>query len=137
MARRSLIASLVVACALVFAGAVAAADFWPKHEPNAADQALAKRSVLHLTQVTPGWKSVPAPRNWSSGDDTCGSSDRGRVITGSAATAFEGPMSSVSTSAEVMETLAMAREDSKQASDPRLVRCSLPGSAPRVARRRG
>ena len=129
MARRSHIAPLVVAGALVFAGAAAAADIWPKHEPNAADQAFAKKSVLHLSDFTPGTGWTTASMGGGSGKNdepsACqGSSfsDQGRVVTGSAKTSFKAPGLQVWSWAEVMQTLAMVRRDVQQASDAALMK---------------
>jgi hypothetical protein len=130
MARRSRIASLVIAGALVFVGAASAADVWPKKEPNAADQALAKRSVLQLSDFTPGSGWTRASTGGGSGSAgepaACqGSalSDQGRVITGSADTSFKAPGLQVWSSAEVMQTLAMVRRDVQQTSDAMFMKC--------------
>jgi hypothetical protein len=129
MAGRSRTALLVVATALVVAGAAAAADTWPKNEPNAADQALAKKSVLHLTDFTPGsgWAAAPKAALSMGGSgsnvDSCEVDDRGKVVTGTASTAFRAPGFQVWSEADVMQTAAMVRLDVKQASDPALIAC--------------
>jgi hypothetical protein len=129
MAGRSRIAWLFVASALAFAGVAAAADTWPKHQPNAADQALAKKSVLHLTDFTPGsgWTVAPKDDSSTGGSgssvDSCQVDDRGKVVTGSAETSFKAPGFQVWSEADVMQTEAMVRLDVKQASDPALIAC--------------
>jgi hypothetical protein len=130
MARPCRIALLLAAGALVFAGAASAAGVWPKKQPNAADQAFAKKSVLHLNDFTPGSGWTAASMHGSSGKNdepaACqGSafSDQGRVITGSAQSSFKAPGLQVWTWAEVMQTLGMVRRDVAEASDAVLMKC--------------
>ena len=130
MARRSRIVPLLVTSALVFAGTAGAADVWPRKEPNAADQALAKKSVLHLSDFIPGSGWTTASTSGGSGtNDEPGAcqgsafSDQGRVITGTAETSFKAPGLQVWSWAEVMQTLAMVRGDVQQASDAALMKC--------------
>jgi hypothetical protein len=129
MARRSRIALLLAAGALVFAGAATAAGVWPKKQPNAADQAFAKKSVLRLSDFTPGSGWTAASISGGSGENepaACqGSafSDQGRVITGSAKSSFKAPGLQVWSWAEVMQTLGMVRRDVAEASDAVLMKC--------------
>jgi len=126
---RSRSALLVVVTSLFVAGAAAAADTWPRSEPNAADQALAKKSVLHLSDFTPGsgWTVDPKGASSMSGSgsnaDSCQVDDRGKVVTGTASTSFRAPGFQVWSQAEVMQTTAMVSLDVKQASDPDLIAC--------------
>jgi len=129
MARRSRTALLSVASALVLAGGATAAGVWPKHQPNAADQALAKKSVLHLGDFTPGSGWTAASISGGSGKNEPAAcqgtafSDQGRVITGSAQSSFKAPGLQVWTWAEVMQTLDMVRRDVAAASDAVLMKC--------------
>ena len=129
MARRSRIALFLAAGALVFAGAATAADVWPKKQPNAADQAFAKKSVLQLSDFTPGsgWMAASiaggSGKNEPSACQGSAFSDQGRVITGSAETSFKAPGLQVWSWAEVMQTLAMVRHDVAAASDAALMQC--------------
>jgi hypothetical protein len=130
MARRSRFALLAASCALVLAGAAAAADVWPKRQLNAADQAFAKRSVLHQSDFVPGSGWTSASTNGSSGSAgepaACrGSSfsDQGRVITGKAESSFKAPGFQVWSWAEVMQTVDMVRRDVRAASDAALMKC--------------
>jgi hypothetical protein len=113
---RRLLASILVLVGVASAGAAAAAT-WPKHQPTAADQALAKRSVLTLGDFTPGSGWAPASAGGSGGslhDPACKGpafSDVGRVLTGSADSSFQATGLQVWSSAEVMKTLAMAQHD--------------------------
>jgi hypothetical protein len=129
MAGHSRSALLIVVTALVVVGAAAAADTWPKNEPNAADQALAKKSVLHLSDFTPGsgWTADPKGAASISGSgsnsDSCQVDDRGKVVTGTASTSFKAPGFQVWSMADVMQTAAMVSLDVKQASNPALIAC--------------
>jgi hypothetical protein len=118
MPRRSLAVIVGSAVALAVAGA-ATAGTWPKLERTAADQALAKRSILHLSDFTPGSGWTAASSNGASGsasvDDpackTSAFSDQGRVLTGSASSSFKATGLQVWSSADVMKTVAMAQRD--------------------------
>jgi len=119
-----------VAAALVCAGSAAAAGTWPKHEKNAADQALAAKSILHLSDFTPGTGWKVAHDGGDSGgtmdDPACKGaqfSDVGRVLTGSASSTFEAPGLQVWSSADVMKTLAMARTDVGKMTRAAIVPC--------------
>src|SRR5262249_50589203 len=84
---RSRIVFAIVAAALAPASAAAAAGSWPKLERSAADQALADRSILHLTDFAPGsgWSPAPTPSSGNLHDPACAGrafSDEGRVLTG-------------------------------------------------------
>jgi len=132
--------SLVVALALA---AVAGAGTWPKLEKSAADQALANRSILHIGDFTAG-------AGWTVAKDTGGSgsvsdpsscngptfSDEGRVLTGSASSSFQATGLQVWSSADVMQTLAMARHDASEITSTAVTSClgalfkkNLPASA--------
>src|SRR5437868_5366261 len=120
--------AVICAAALAFA-ATAAAATWPKLEKNAADQALASKSVLHLTDFTAGsgWKAAGADN--SGGDVSVPScegpafSQVGQVTSGSAATSFEATGLRVWSEAEVMKTIAMAQRDRNMASSAALMTC--------------
>lgn len=113
---RRLLASILVFVGVASAGTAAAAT-WPKHQPTAADQALAKRSVLTLGDFASGSGWSPAAAGGSGGslhDPACQGpafSDVGRVLTGSADSSFQATGLQVWSSAEVMKTLAMAQHD--------------------------
>jgi hypothetical protein len=108
---------------------VAAAATWPKHERNAADQALAKRAVLHTGDfgAGTGWSTAPPDSGGGNLDDpSCHGaafSDVGRVITGSADSSFKATGLQVWSSAEVMKTLAMAHHDAVQTKSSVVVPC--------------
>jgi hypothetical protein len=113
---RRLLASILVLVGVASAGTAAAAT-WPKHQPTAADQALAQRSVLTLGDFASGSGWAPAAAGGSGDglhDPACQGpafSDVGRVLTGSADSSFQATALQVWSSAEVMKTLAMARHD--------------------------
>ena len=129
MAGRSRIALAFAFVAALAGSAAAAAGTWPKHEPNAKDQALAKTSILHITDFTPGsgWVKAPADSGSSSvNDPSCSGpqfSDEGRVLTGSASSSFRASGLQVWSSADVMKTLAMARHDSVQMTSAAFTSC--------------
>jgi hypothetical protein len=119
----------VVTLALVFGGTATAAT-WPKRERNAADQALANRSILHLSDfgTGAGWTSAPTGGGGGANldDPSCHSSsfnDVGRVLTGSAESSFKTAGLQVWSSAEVMKTLAMAQRDVRRTSTSVIVPC--------------
>jgi hypothetical protein len=125
--RRILVASAVAA--LATASVAAAADTWPKMQPNAADQALAKKSVLHITDFTPGsgWKAVSSSSR-SNGDAPAACKgpafdQTGQITTGTADTSFEATGIRVWSEADVMKTLAMARRDVKAVSGGPILSC--------------
>src|SRR5207248_9398107 len=145
LARRSLVLVAIVAVALGAAGA-AGAQTWPKVERNAADQALAKQSILHLEDFTPGSGWTVAPAGGGSGsmsDPSCNGpafSDQGRVLTGQASSSFKATGLQVWSSADVMQTVAMARHDADQTKSATIVPCmsamfakSLPKTAKLVS----
>jgi hypothetical protein len=146
--RIALVSALLAALALA---AAAAAGTWPKVEKNAADQALAKRSILHLSDFTPGtgWSAAPDSGGGSGstgGPSSCNGpafSDQGRVLTGSASSSFQATGLQVWSSADVMQTLAMARHDASQTSSAAVTPCltalfkkDLPSSAKLVSVRK-
>jgi len=145
MARRSAALAFVAAVALVSAWA-AGAGTWPKVEKNAADQALAQRSILHLTDFTPGsgWSVAPASSgSGSPGGPSCKGpafSDEGRVLTGTASSSFKATGIQVWSSADVLQTRAMARQDASRTSSAAVTPClssmftkSLPASSKLVS----
>ena len=122
--------TLAIAAALALTvAATATAATWPKHEANAADQALAKRSVLHMGDfgTGAGWTSAPTGGGGAHLDDpSCDGSafsDVGRVLTGSAESSFRTTGLQVWSSAEVMKTLAMAQRDARRTSSSVVVPC--------------
>ena len=124
------IAVVCAAALALVAVASAAAATWPQVKPNAADQALATKSVLHITDFAPGlgWKAAKAGSSGGSSAavPSCSGpafSDVGRVLTGSASTSFEAPGIKVWSEADVMQTAAMATQDQKMASNPGMLRC--------------
>jgi hypothetical protein len=124
---RSRIVLALVAAALATASA-AAAGSWPKLERSAADQALADRSILHLTDFTPGsgWSPAPVPSSGNLHDPACagrGFSDEGRVLTGKASSSFRAAGLQIWSSAEVMKTEAMARSDARVTTSSVVVPC--------------
>jgi len=120
--------ALVATLALVL-GSTATAATWPKLERNAADQALAKQSILHIGDfgTGAGWTSAATGGGGGNLDDpSChGSafSDVGRVLTGSAESSFKTTGLQVWSSAEVMKTLAMAQRDVQRTSSSVVVPC--------------
>ena len=137
--RRSL--AVVTTLALLL-GSTAAGAAWPKREQNAPDQALANRSILHLSDfgTGAGWTSAPTGGGGGTLDDpSCHSSafsDVGRVLTGSAESSFKTAGLQIWSSAEVMKTLAMAQRDVQRTSSSVVVPCltailskSLPSGA--------
>jgi hypothetical protein len=128
MARRSA-ALLAIAAAAFAAAAAATAATWPKTERNAADQALAQKSVLHLTDFAAGsgWSTAsPSGGSGSVDDPSCNGpafSDVGRVLTGSASTSFKATGLQVWSSADVMQTVAMAEHDAEQLQSASVVPC--------------
>jgi hypothetical protein len=142
---RRLLPLLYVAALGLAAAAVAAGATWPRHEANAADQALAQRSILHLSDLPSGvgWTSAPSGitgTGASFGDDpSCDGpafSDEGRVLTGSADSSFTATGVQVWSSAEVLKTLSMAQRDARVATSAAVLRCletglrkSLPSAA--------
>ena len=127
---RTLAAVVGSAAALVVAGA-ATAGTWPKLERNAADQALAKRSILHLSDFTPGSGWTAASSDGGSGsasvDDpackTAAFSDQGRVLTGSASSSFKATGLQVWSSADVLKTVAMAQRDAARTTSTVVMPC--------------
>src|SRR5690349_14282876 len=130
MARRTLVALLGSAVALAVA-ASATAGTWPKMERNATDQALAKKSILHLSDFTPGSGWTVASGDSGSGsapvnDPACKTaafSDQGRVLTGSASSSFKATGLQVWSSADVMKTVAMARHDAAETTSTAVMPC--------------
>ena len=131
MTRRGIASTLVgAALALVASGAALAADAWPKREPNAADQALAKKSIVHITDFAPGsgWSKAPDSGGSSGMKDPAACkdpafSDEGRTVTGSASSSFKATGLQIWSSAEVMQTVAMARQDADQMRGGPLMPC--------------
>jgi len=118
----------VLAAALATASAAAAAGSWPKLERSAADQALADRSILHLTDFAPGsgWSPAATPGSGSLHNPACAGrafSDEGRVLTGKASSSFRATGLQVWSSAEVMKTEAMARNDARGTTSSVVVPC--------------
>jgi hypothetical protein len=125
---RSRIVLALVAAALATASAAAAAGSWPRLERSAADQALADRSILHLTDFAPGsgWSPAPAPSSGNLHDPACAGrafSNEGRVLTGRASSAFRAPGLEIWSSAEVMKTEAMARSDARVTTSSVVIPC--------------
>jgi hypothetical protein len=122
MAGSRIVSTMVTAgLALAITGAAASADTWPKREPSAADQALAKQSIVQITDFAPGsgWSKAPASGNPGGMDDpaACNDgafSDQGRVLTGSASSSFRATGLQIWSSADVMKTVAMAKHDADQ-----------------------
>jgi len=139
---RSALAFVVVAALAGAAGA--AAGTWPKHEPNAKDQALAKKSILHITDFTPGsgWAKAPdtSSGSVSANDPSCSGpqfSDVGRVLTGTASSSFQAQGLQVWSEADVMKTLAMANKDAVGMASAAFTTCMsaiLRKSMPKTAR---
>jgi hypothetical protein len=128
MGRRSRIALAVIAAALVTASIAAAADSWPKLERNAADQALAEKAIIHLTDFAPGsgWTIALTGSSGNLHDPACTGpafSDEGRVLTGKASSSFRATGLQVWSSAEVMKTEAMARTDADKTTSSAVVPC--------------
>ena len=115
--------------------------------PNPADQALAKRSILHITDFTPGsgWVAAPIGGSASSANvdpscDSAGSNAPGRVQTGTATSSFKAPGLQVWSTAEVVQTVAMGRGDVAEMTPSAVTRClsamftkSLPANAKLVS----
>jgi hypothetical protein len=128
MGRRSRIALAVVVAVLASASVAAAAGFWPKLERNASDQALAEKAILHFTDFTPGsgWSIAPTGGSGNLRDPACDGpafSDEGRVLTGRASSSFRATGLQVWSSAEVMQTLAMAQRDAGKTTSAAVVPC--------------
>jgi hypothetical protein len=136
VAGRSRIVFLLAVATCASASVAAAADSWPKFRPNAADQALAKKSILHSTDFTPGsgWAAAPYDSSGSgssgggSGGDTpeCNNaafSSVGEISTGSAKSSFKAPGVQVWSEADVMKTVAMAKHDAKLATKGAVLKC--------------
>jgi hypothetical protein len=125
---RSRIVLAAAAAALATASAAAAAGTWPKLERNAADQTLAEKSILHIGDFTPGlgWTTASTGTSGNVHDSACAGpafSDEGRVLTGKASSSFKATGLQVWSSAEVMKTLAMARQDAAKTTSSAVVRC--------------
>lgn len=111
----------------------AAADSWPKLQPTAADQALAKKSILHLSNFTAGSGWVAAPFDASgSGSGSGGDAPQcnnaafspvGEIQTGTAKSSFKAPGVQVWSEADVMKTVAMAKHDAKVATSGAILKC--------------
>jgi hypothetical protein len=128
MGRGSRIAFAVAVAALATGSVTAAAGSWPKLERNAADQALAGKAILHLTDFAPGsgWTIAPTGGSGNLHDPACGGpafSDEGRVLTGRASSSFRATGLQVWSSAEVMKTLAMAQRDAGKTTSSAVVPC--------------
>ena len=124
---------LFLAAACAGASIAGAADSWPKLQPTAADQALAKKSILKIGNFTPGSGWVTAPFD-SSGSGSGSSGDTpqcnnaafnpvGEIQTGTARSSFKAPGVQVWSEADVMKTVAMAKHDAKVATSGAILAC--------------
>jgi hypothetical protein len=134
VAGRSRLLVLFAAAACAFASVASAADSWPKFQPNAADQALAKKSILKLSNFTPGsgWATAPFDSSGGSGSGSSGDTPQcnnaafnpvGEIQTGTARSSFKAPGVQVWSEADVMKTVAMAKHDAKVATSGAILTC--------------
>jgi hypothetical protein len=120
---------LVAACALaaVTSGGAFASTADTVH-PSAADQALAKAAVLHLSDFTPGsgWVAATAPSNGRSAGagSSCAAASKttGLTETGHAVSAFKAPGFYVQSWATILQTPAMVQLDWRR-STPFILGC--------------
>ena len=119
MAGRRHIAFALVLGALFATATVATAGTSTTREPNAEDQALAQKGVLHLSDFKSigGW--TKGSKSAASADDTCDWAQFGsveRVVTGRANTSLFSASAAVQlwTTANVTKTLDMAQSDTSQ-----------------------
>lgn len=115
--------------ALLVLPAVASAAGSPRDERerlNPADMTLAKRAVVHKTDLVPGWRRVPSTPD-KPGDDRCSGYDpdfSAFTITGKADSTFaHGAGAHVMASVGVFPNATQAAGDFKAGAKPGLLRC--------------